>query len=635
MKRFFHSLKFNMLLPVMAMALGITLVLTFVISETYTRTILSQEEDKTRVSFSIAGGAIGEGLRSAQSAATRTMLGTDIIHYAMRSYRTDVEMVRARQACVDSFSATISQQPYLYGLMFMRPDGSFFGVLPYRNYFVDDPADNVFFDRETLGSILENEGKLTWMNGLDAAALYGFSSGQIQARLPSGIIMGCCRCHDRQAGYFYLLLFVDVSSLRERMELMADGSSTLYLVTADGTRLSRAGQERSASPMGADALVKSEDDGRVALTEEGERVYVMAERIPDCGWYLVKEMPMAVYDSTARSLRVTVWVTAAAVLAAFVLLYMIWLRRYIRTFDSLRSGIRRTGEGELSTRLDAAYTINEFEDIRIGFNDMNRSLEELMETTRRMERDRVELEMRNLQTQLSPHMIFNSITAIRWMSTMLGADSVSDMLMELSEMLRPVLREWRLRWTLGEELEHLRHYTRLLDLRFKNRFRLECAIPEEYYPIMLPRFTLQPLVENACEHGGHPRDALVVKIDAALTGDRMLLTVQNNGRDITDEEIARVREMLASGSRGKSIGLKNVYGRLAICMGKDSTLDIERPAEGGTRVVISWRVRGENGPAVDVKKIAEHPELTEAAGPAAPRGEDHDGGRKKDGSGER
>ena len=593
MKRFLHSLKFNMLLPVAAMALGITLVLTFVISETYTRTILSQEEDKAQVSFSIVGSGIDEALRRTQLAATMAMLGSDIIHYAMRSYRTDVEMVKARQACIDIFSAAISQQPYLYGLVFMRPDGSMFGVLPYRYYFVDEAENNNFIDPETMERIFRNDGKLEWMTGLDPDRLYGFSLSGSQR--PSGVIMGVIRCNAAQYGFFYALILIDPAAVRDHLELVSDSSSALYLTLPDGVPLVRAGEEGGA--VGADEIRDSIGNSRVFLNGNGERVYVMAARIPDCGWYLVKEMPMAVYDSTARSLRLTVWAAAAAALAVFVFLYMLWLRRYLNTFASLKQGIRRTGEGELSTRLDAPYTINEFEDIRTEFNAMNQSLEELMETTRRMERDRLELEMRHLQTQLSPHMIFNSITAIRWMSTMLGADSVSDMLMELSEMLRPVLREWRLRWTLGEELEHLKHYTRLLDLRFKNRFRLECDIPEAYYGIMLPRFTIQPLVENACEHGGHPRDALVVKLDAAVTGDRMLLTVQNNGRDITDEEITRVREMLSSGSRGKNIGLRNVYGRLAICMGKDSTLDIERPAEGGTRVVIGWSIRETDGPA--------------------------------------
>ena len=71
----------------------------------------------------------------------------------------------------------------------------------------------------------------------------------------------------------------------------------------------------------------------------------------------------------------------------------------------------------------------------------------------------------------------------------------------------------------------------------------------------------------------------------------MYLSVQNNGKDITDEEIARIREMLASDWHGKNIGLHNVYSRLAICMGKDSTLEIERPEEGGTKVVICWRIQ--------------------------------------------
>ena len=595
MKRFFHSLKFNMLLPVLLMAMGIVLLLTYVISRTYTRTILSQEEEKTEFSFSIIGSAMNEALRDAHSAATKTMLSTDITHYAARAYRTEVEKIRARQACMDIFSATISQQPYLYGMLFMRPDGSMFGVLPYRNVFVDEAADNVFLDTETMNRIFANRGKLEWISGPDPDRLYGFTLAS--DKRPSGVLLGCCRCHDLQYGFFYSLILIDPRALKAHLELISDGSSALYLTMPDGKVLVSAGEAGDPSRVSLEEIRDMEESGRVFRREGQDRVYGMAARIPDCGFYLLREMPMALYDSTARNLKLTAWTAAALVLAVFVLLYFRWLRGFIRTFASLRAGIRRTREGELSTRLDKTYFLSEFEDIRTEFNAMNQSLEEMMETTRKMERSQLELEMRNLQTQLSPHMIFNSITAIRWMSTMLGADSVSDMLMELSEMLRPVLREWRIQWTLGEELEHLRHYTRLLDLRFRNRFRLECGIPEAYHGVLLPRFTLQPLVENACEHGGHPREEMVVKLDARMEGERMVLSVQNNGKDITDEEIAHVREMLASTWRGKNIGLHNVYSRLAICMGKESTLAIERPEEGGTRVVISWRVLSGEGSA--------------------------------------
>lgn len=572
----------------MLITLGITLTLTFVISEAYTSTILSQEEEKTQAAFSIIGNAMEDALRNAQSAATKTMLSTDIIHYAMHSFRTDAEKVNARLACVEIFNSTISQQPYLYGLLFMRLDGSMFGVLPYRYYFVDEAADNAFFEQETIDRILKGGSTLQWISGLDAEKIYGFRLDH--SKKPSSIIIGSYRCHDSQCGDFYSLIFIDPNALKSHVELLSDGSSALYLVMPDGTQLVRAGEGNGDSLINQDVMHHSEKNGQMILSKENERMYVMAARMRESGWYLMKEMPMALYDRTVSTLRMTVWTAAAIVLAVAILVYMGWQRSFIKNFASLKKGIRRTREGELSTRLDTPYAINEFDDIRVEFNTMNQSLEELMEAARKMEHSQLELQMRNLQTQLSPHMIFNSITAIRWMSTMQGADNVSDMLMELSEMLRPVLREWRIQWTLGEELEHLKHYTRLLDLRFMNRFRLECNIPEEYYSVMLPRFTIQPLVENACEHGGHPREALVVKVNAQIKEDRMYLTVQNNGKDITDAEIASIRERLASDGHGKSIGLYNVYSRLAICMGKGSTLDIDRPVEGGTKVVISWRI---------------------------------------------
>lgn len=588
MKRIFHSLKFHILMPAMLIALGITLILTFAISKEYTHTILSQEEEKTSVSFSIIGNAIENALYDAQLAATKTMLDEEIIHYATQSFRTGVEKIRVRQNCVDIFNTTISQQPYLYGLLFMRPDGSMFGVLPHRNYFVDNTDDNVFFDQEIIERIFANRGKQEWISGLSAEQFYGFRLGGAK-KLPQ-IILGFTRCHDGQFGDFYSLVLIDPEELEAHVELLSDGISTLHLVMPDGTELVNTGSMETPSLISSEIITDAEQNNRVIRSDDGERVFVMTEKMPATGWHLIKEMPLALYDRTVRTLQMTVWATAALVLSIALFIYSRWMRNFLRDFDSLKTGIRRTKEGELSARLNKTYSINEFEDIRVEFNTMNQSLEELLETTRKMENSQLELRMHNLQTQISPHMIFNSITAIRWMSTMLGADSVSDMLMELSEMLHPILREWRLQWTLGEELEHLKHYTRLLDLRFRNRFRLECNIPQEYYNILLPRFTIQPLVENACEHGGHPREALVVKINARIVDHWMYLTVQNNGTDITDEEIIRIRNILASDYRGKNIGLHNVYNRLAICMGKESTLNIERPAEGGTKVIISWRI---------------------------------------------
>lgn len=227
--------------------------------------------------------------------------------------------------------------------------------------------------------------------------------------------------------------------------------------------------------------------------------------------------------------------------------------------------------------------------MRREFSKTGTALNHHIDTIRTMERSQLELEMRNLQTVLSPHMIFNSLTAIRWMATFLQVEVISDMLTELAEMLRPVLREWRIHWTIREELEHLKHYTHLLDLRYGNHFKLVSDIPDELYEMLVPRFTIQPLVENACEHGGRPKKALVVTVRATREDSWIKMTVSNNGRSISPEEVEYVREILRSGNRGKNIGLHNVYTRLKTCMGKDSIVDVESLQEGGTKVTLQWK----------------------------------------------
>jgi sensor histidine kinase YesM len=197
--------------------------------------------------------------------------------------------------------------------------------------------------------------------------------------------------------------------------------------------------------------------------------------------------------------------------------------------------------------------------------------------------------MNDLHSVLAPHMIYNSISAIRWMAIFMGAEPVSDMLIELGEVIRPVLREWRVQWTIREELEHIGHYTKLMDLRYANNFKLECQVAEGLEEELIPQFTLQPLIENAGQHGGNPDGPLVTTVRVMDDGDWIRLTVADNGDTIQPEKIEEIRENLRAGARDHGIGLINVYSRLVLCKGGDSTLDIEALPEGGTMVTLRWK----------------------------------------------
>ena len=324
--------------------------------------------------------------------------------------------------------------------------------------------------------------------------------------------------------------------------------------------------------------------------DSNERAYISYHSISGPGWTLLRELPMEEYDRTAVELRRFVIRAALVVFSLGILAYLIWPRSFMGTFSRLSKAIDRLRRGRLEERIEQPFTITEFENIRGEFNDMSLALGRLMESTCAMERSQLELELRNLQTQLSPHMIFNSITAISWMATMLGADKVSDALTELSEMLRPVFRDWAIEWTLKEELQHLQHYANLLDLRYGNNLSLSVDVPEEMYSLRMPRFTLQPLVENSCEHGGASSALLHVSIKAWMEDGQAVLSVCDDGLGISVEDQLTIERRLEEGNRTEHVGLYSVYNRLRICMGNESRMELHRPESGGTEIIIRWPV---------------------------------------------
>lgn len=589
-RKAFSSLKTQLLLPILLVMVVIVFALTTLVSQAYTRTILEQENVKMHSAFTLTSDSIETQLQTLQTGASHLLLDSDVELYLSNRFTSDVNRVLARKATLDVLRDSMFRQPNLYGLLFFREDGTAFGSLPYRNYFFDEnPVE--MLDAAIIGQVLATPLKQNrWLGPVSAADLYQI---KVNSAIPDQVILGVSSVHFATYGSAYAVAVVDTAILKERISLLADGRSQIYLTTGEGVELARAGGEPLSAQTWSAVDPALAQDG-VSIEKDGGRVYVCYQRIESLGWYLIRELPMASYDRTVSELNLFVWKMAFVVFAAAFLVLLQWLRRLLRSFEALRSAIAQVGSGRLEARIDQPFHVAEFESIRQEFNAMNSALERMMETTRAMERTQLELELRNLQTRLSPHMIFNSITAIRWMATMLGADRVADMLMELSEMLRPVFHDWKIEWTLGEELAHLSHYAKLLDLRYGNHFSMTCEIDRALDSLRIPRFTLQPLVENACEHGSTGANALHIAIYGEFKDGRVRFTVADNGAGMTPEVLDGINRRLKSGQPGESVGLYSVYNRLRLCMGDSACLRLECPPEGGTVVTVEWLVTDES-----------------------------------------
>lgn len=581
------SLKVQLLWPVMLMMAAMVTILTIVVTRTYTSSIFEQEDVKVQSSFTIASSAIESLLDSAMNTVSNLMQNEHVQLYAAGKFPREVDRVLARQALLEDLDDVLAGQPYLHGMLFIRENGSAFGLIRYRTFFLDDDSSDIL-NKDMLESIYcAARGRTLWFGPIPGEELYGMERLKW---MPDKLMLGVSVRQSLSYGKIYAVAVMDAAQLNDYVNLLDDGRSSIYLTNASGQEIASTDDDMSAE-IWASVISENAQSGMcVNKSELNERVYVNYQRIESLGWTLIRELPMAEHDRTLWELRRTALRAAAILLAATLCVYLLWLRGFVSTFDALRTSIDRLRQGGLKERLEKPFAITEFEEIRQEFNEMSVALEQLMDNACAMERQQLELELRSLQTQLSPHMIFNSITAIRWMATMSGADRISDMLMELSEMLRPVFRDWAIEWTLGEELLHLGHYSNLLDLRYGNNFSIAVEVPEALYSVRLPRFTLQPLIENSCEHGGVSSAMLHVFVRAWTEGDRIVISVRDDGVGIPQETIDHIRQKLAERGHTDHVGLYSVYNRIRICMGAESRLEVFNLKTGGTEVIVSWPI---------------------------------------------
>jgi len=176
-----------------------------------------------------------------------------------------------------------------------------------------------------------------------------------------------------------------------------------------------------------------------------------------------------------------------------------------------------------------------------------------------------------LRMQLNPHFLFNSLNAILVLVRDHNTAAASRMLELLSDVLRQVLRSDQTHETpLSRELEFLERYLAIEQVRFSDRLRPRFQIDPAVARAAVPRFLLQPLVENALRHGIARRaDAGLVQVSAFREGDQLVLTVRDDGPGLP------VAPQAASG-----VGLSNTRARLAALYGAGATLQVAA-AEGG------------------------------------------------------
>lgn len=244
---------------------------------------------------------------------------------------------------------------------------------------------------------------------------------------------------------------------------------------------------------------------------------------------------------------------------------------------------------------------NELGDVGRGINSLSRSVTALMDKRLADEKQKQELEYRMLQNQINPHFIYNTLNSIKWMATIQHAPGIAEMVTALSRLLKSVSKGNEKLVPLMEEFALLNDYFTIQQYRYGGTITLDVTYIEDERFIrdcMVPRFTLQPLVENAIFHGIEPKgcagDIAITVVRDKATGD-VLLNLADDGVGMTPDQMERALQAPGpeeEAAKFRHVGLWNVHRRLQYSFGEQYGLAIAAAPGEGTTVTIRLPYRG-------------------------------------------
>ena len=385
LKQRLKSLRFRILLPVIIMAVFVIALLNTLYYRAYIRMILQREQEVNAVSFDTVSNSVVPLINASVSEVRGVLSDNRVASYARHQYSSESELVHARISCRDALRAEITSHDRVFGMLVMRKDGSLFGTLPEANLFLDDPQDNTLPEDMKEQILNVPLGQTVWVGPIPEAEICGFEA----AGMPQGVTIAAWKSVNVNYGECYVMILMDDSIFDDLFAPLQDGKSVWRLFAEDQTEIWRSGGDPCPN---AARLIGESNSGEVFRDENDRATCSFSISMESPSWTLVREVSMEGYEELVSGVTRSITILGALVLLAVVVVYELWLKRFLRQFRSLLNGIVRMGEGDLESTEFEPSSIAEFQQMQGEIDRTRVALGEQMETIRRMEREQMEQE---------------------------------------------------------------------------------------------------------------------------------------------------------------------------------------------------------------------------------------------------
>ena len=286
-----------------------------------------------------------------------------------------------------------------------------------------------------------------------------------------------------------------------------------------------------------------------------------------------------------------IFVIVACAVITGIILHTIFNHMINHPVQELQVRMKHISEGNFERDSSIEWQ-HELGDIGRSINDLAEDVKTLMDQRIRDENEKREYEYKMLQSQINPHFLFNSLNAGMQLAMMEDAEKTSIFLEKMADFFRYNVRKMEEDAMLWEEVEAVDNYIYILNVRFAGDIHFSKEVDESLENVRMPSMILQPVVENAVNHGIRDIE-WEGKIHLTVTGDAdyIRISVKDNGKGMTQEQIEGVlsgnRERRNEEGDSTGIGMNNVISRLELYYEESGLMEINSEGEGkGTEAVI-------------------------------------------------
>lgn len=417
--------------------------------------------------------------------------------------------------------------------------------------------------------------------------------------------------------------YVHIFALKEQQiydcykSVVEEKNAQIYVLTAEGKLLSSSEIEAVESgivPQEIVHLANKAPQENVITTIQGKEYFVSVKAVGDenemgrgTDWVTVISIPKDTVLLDINQLYISILLVMLFCIGICSIMIIYLYKKFMNPISALGDAMKKVDGGDLQAYLDFKEDTSETSQIISRYNLMLKNINVSLEEQLRYEAEKQDLDMQVLTSQIDPHFLYNTLETIVWKANEANRADIGKIASSLGKVYRLSVNGGKMWTTIEKELEHVKSYIEIQKVRYGDSFEIQYEVQKETLGFEVPKLILQPIVENIFLHAVSESENIVkAKIIIKMVSSQVVqIKILDNGPGISQAKLENLKKWVSGKQtsfeninepmiKNSGIGLRNIYARLNLYMGKNTNINLYSKKGIGTKVVIFVQKNEEN-----------------------------------------